>query len=215
MSVKVEVWGKYACFTRPEMKAERVSYDVITPSAARGILDAIMYHPGMFWVIDRIYVMNPIKFTSIMCNEVTRKISAQKVKDAMDGKAKEMPYLDAGRCIMQRSSTILYDVHYVIEAHFVMTKRASERDNPVKFQEMMTRRLKKGQCYHQPCFGMRDFPAHFRLCDGPIETIHETRDLGYMLYDMRYSRSGNITPEFFRANMVDGVIDLRKSKVVR
>ncbi|MEE3487747.1 MAG: type I-C CRISPR-associated protein Cas5c [Bulleidia sp.] len=216
MAVKVELWGEYACFTRPEMKAERVSYDVITPSAARGIIEAIFYHPGMKWIIDRIYVLSPVKFTNIRRNEVTDKASAQKAKSAMEGKTARLPYLVTSEHIMQRAATVLQDVHYVIEAHFEMTDKANQTDNPAKFQEMTLRRLRKGQCYYQPYFGTREFPAKFCLWDkGEITSIPETKDLGYMLYDMDYSDPGNIQPMFFRANMVNGVIDLTDCKVIR
>ncbi len=226
MSVKVEVWGDYACFSRPELKTERVSYDIITPSAARGLLEAVYWHPGMRWVIDRIYLLNPIclqrqegnmtdiKMTSIKRNEIKSKISMQTAKSVMMSET-------GGFCINtssdrnQRSSLILQDVHYVIEAHFVMTENASEGDNPGKFQDIMKRRLQKGQCYHQPCLGCREFPAHFKEWKGGrIETISLTKDLGYMLFDMDYSEKGNIRPMFFRAMINDGVMDLTDCEVV-
>lgn len=146
MSVFVEVWGDYACFSRPEMKVERVSYDVMTPSAARGLLDAICWHPGMRWVIDRIYVCSPIRFTNIRRNEVKDTVNARKVKTVMEhGGAL---YLAASESIQQRAAMVLRDVRYVIEAHFEMTQNANASDNPGKFQEMMRRRLEKGQFYH-------------------------------------------------------------------
>ena len=181
MSVKVEVWGDYACFSRPELKTERMSYDVMTPSAARGLLEAIYWHPGLRWVIDRIYVMQPIRFTGIRRNEVKSKISADNVRSAMSGGKQEV-YLCTSEDIQQRAATVLQDVRYVIEAHFVMTDQAAPSDNAGKFCDIMRRRLEKGQCYHQPCFGVREFPAQFRLWPGgEIPTTGETRDMGLML----------------------------------
>lgn len=118
MSLKVEVWGRYACFTRPELKVERMSYDVMTPSAARGILEAVYWHPGMRWIIDGIYVLNPVVFTGIRRNEVKSKISARNVKQVMDGKNEELSVFTA-EDIQQRASTVLQDVRYVIDAHFL------------------------------------------------------------------------------------------------
>lgn len=162
MSLKVEVWGRYACFTRPELKVERMSYDVMTPSAARGILEAVYWHPGMRWIIDGIYVLNPVVFTGIRRNEVKSKISARNVKQVMDGKNEELSVFTA-EDIQQRASTVLQDVRYVIDAHFEITEKAAPDDNEGKFISIMKRRLEKGQCYHQPCFGTREFPANFRL----------------------------------------------------
>jgi len=208
MSVKVEVWGDYACFSKPELKTERMSYDVMTPSAARGLLEAIYWHPGLRWVIDRIYVMQPIRFTGIRRNEVKSKISADNVRSAMSGGKQEV-YLCTSEDIQQRAATVLQDVRYVIEAHFVMTDQAAPSDNAGKFCDIMRRRLEKGQCYHQPCFGVREFPAQFRLWPGgEIPTTGETRDMGLMLYDMDYSDLRNITPMFFRAALENGVLNV-------
>ena len=208
MSVKVEVWGDYACFSRPELKTERMSYDVMTPSAARGLLEAIYWHPGLRWVIDRIYVMQPIRFTGIRRNEVKSKISADNVRSAMSGGKQEV-YLCTSEDIQQRAATVLQDVRYVIDAHFVMTDQAAPSDNAGKFCDIMRRRLEKGQCYHQPCFGVREFPAQFRLWPGgEIPTTGETRDMGLMLYDMDYSDLRNITPMFFRAALENGVLNV-------
>ena len=162
MSVLVEVWGDYGCFSRPELKVERVSYDVITPSAARGILDAVFWHPGMRWIVDRIYVLSPIQFTNIRRNECKSKISGAKVRTAMNGGKGDL-CVYTSEDIQQRAAMVLQDVHYVIEAHFEMTAQAAPSDNPGKFQEMMKRRLEKGQCFHQPCFGTREFPARFHF----------------------------------------------------
>lgn len=216
MSVKVEVWGDYALFTRPEMKVERVSYDVPTPSAARGILESIYFHPGMYWHIDKIYVLNPIKFTNIRRNEVKSKILASDIKAFMFGKADSPGSIITGEDIQQRASIMLRDVHYVIEAHFTMTDKANDSDNPGKFQDIMRRRLEKGSCYLQPYLGTRECTAHFKAWDGgDIPTIDADADLGWMLYDMDYSNPADIQPCFFRAQMKHGVIDLSDCEVVR
>ena len=208
MSISVEVWGDYACFSRPEMKVERVSYDVMTPSAARGILDAIFWHPGLRWHIDRIHVLSPIHFTSIRRNEVKDVISASNVKTTME-RRKGTLYLATPESIQQRAALVLCNVRYVIDAHFEMTEKAAPGDNPGKFQDIMKRRLAKGQAYHHPCFGVREFPAHFALCEAipPCpEELKGTRDLGWMLLDLDYSDPADIRPLFFRAALKDGVL---------
>ena len=210
MSVSVEVWGDYACFSRPEMKVERVSYDMITPSAARGLLEAIYWHPGMRWVIDRIHICAPIRFTNIRRNEVKDTISARSVRTVMEKGTGEL-YLATPESIQQRAAMILRDVRYVIEAHFEMTENAAESDNPGKFQDIMKRRINKGQFYHQPCFGVREFPAQFAACRElpPCpEELKGEKDLGWMLLDMDYSDPENITPMFFRAVLRDGVLEV-------
>ena len=216
IGVKVKVWGEYALFSRPEMKVERCSYDVITPSAARGILEAIYWHPGMKWVIDKIYVQRPIRFTSIRRNEVKSKIPSNNVLPVYNGANKPL-YISTKSDIVQRASLLLRDVSYVIEAHFEMTEKAVKSDNPGKFKDIIMRRLKRGECYHTPYFGCREFPANFCLCeDGEIETAYSgEKDLGFMLYDMDFSDLDNIQPMFFRAIMEDGVINLRDCEVIR
>ena len=185
-----------------------------TPSAARGIIESAYYHPGLKWHIDKIYVMNPIRFTSIRCNEVKSKISASKIMKEANGKGAS--YIDRNKDIEQRATVMLRDVHYVIEAHFEMTDRANASDNPGKFQDIITRRLRKGQVHSQPYFGMRQCTAHFGLWEGGrIPTISETRDLGYMLYDLDFSDPNDIQPMFFRAKLENGVIDLTNCEVVK
>ena len=210
MSVKIEVWGDYASFNRPEMKVERVSYDIMTPSAARGILEAIYWHPGLRWQIDRIYVRAPIRFTNIRRNEVKDKLNSRKARTVMEQGRGEL-YLATSESIQQRAAMVLRDVRYVIEAHFDITENAVEGDNPGKFQDIIKRRAEKGQFYHQPYFGTREFPVNFKLCDGmpecPKELLGE-RDLGWMLLDMDYSDPSDIKPVFFRAVMKDGVLDV-------
>ena len=213
--IQLEVWGPYALFSRPELKVEKVSYDVPTPSAARGIVEAVYFHPGLRWYIDRIYVLNPISFTSIRRNEVLSKISARNVRQAAQGGRQEL-YLAAPKEIVQRSSLLLQDVHYVIEAHFEMTSKAAPSDNPGKFQDIVTRRMEKGQCYTTPYLGCREFSASFRRwAGGPIKTIHETRDLGLMLYDFDYTDQQNITPTYFRAKLENGILNVRDCEVFR
>lgn len=218
MSIRVEVWGEYACFTRPEMKAERVSYDMMTPSAARGILEAVYWHPGLVWRIDRIHVLSPIRFTNIRRNEVKSVVQKQNVLSVMNGAQKDL-YISTAQDIQQRAAMVLRDVHYVIEAHFDLTDQATPGDNAGKFQDIMKRRLEKGQCYHQPYLGTREFPAKFRRYEPasvPTEcSLLGERDLGYMLYDMDYSDPGNIQPMFFRAVLKNGVLDLRDCEVRR
>lgn len=219
MPVKVEVWGDYALFTRPEMKVERVSYDIMTPSAARGLLEAIYWHPGMVWIIDRIHVCSPICFSNLRRNEVKSTVSVHTARTVMKRGAGEL-YPNASEDIQQRASLLLRDVRYVIEAHFDMTEKATDSDNPGKFQDIAVRRIQKGQFYHQPYLGCREFPANFRWCEElpPCpEELRGERDLGWMLWDLDYSDPANINPLFFRAVLKNGVlgVPLRNSKEVR
>ena len=210
MPIRLEVWGGYALFTRPEMKVERVSYDVMTPSAARGLMEAVYWHPGMRWSVDRIHVCSPIRFTNLRRNEVKATVSARSARTVMERGTGDL-YLCTPENIQQRASMLLRDVHYVIEAHFDMTDRAAPRDNPGKFQDIIKRRVRKGQFYHQPYFGCREFPVNFKLCeqipDCP-ESLKGERDLGWMLWDMDYTDPENIQPMFFRAVLRDGVLDV-------
>lgn len=224
MSIRIEVWGDYACFSRMEMKVERVSYPVITPSAARGLIEAIYWHPGLKYHIDKIYLLppegrtledgeEPIRFTSVRRNEVKAKLSKDTALSAMNKGNRIALY--TSQEIQQRASLILQDVHYVIESHFDITDKAAPSDNPGKFQDTLRRRLERGQCYHTPCFGCREFPAHFREWrGGEIPAVPYSQDLGFMLYDMDYSDPQNIRPTFFRAKLTDGVLDLKDCEVV-
>ena len=208
MSVQVAVWGKYALFSRAEFKSERMTYDVMTPSAARGILEAILWHPGMRWIVDRIHVCAPVRFSNIRRNEIKATASARNVRTVMDRGRGEL-YIAASESIQQRASMVLRDVYYVIDAHFEMTDRAAPGDNPGKFQDMMKHRLEKGQCYHTPYLGTREFPACFSPCrEIPTcpEVLKGEKDLGFMLWDLDYSEPDNIQPLFFRPVMRDGVI---------
>ena len=213
--IQLEVWGPYALFSRPELKVEKVSYDVPTPSAARGMVEAVYFHPGLRWRIDRIHVLNPISFTSIRRNEVLSKISARNVRQAAQGGRQEL-YLATPQEIVQRSSLLLQDVHYVIEAHFEMTSKAAPSDNPGKFQDIVTRRMEKGQCFTTPYLGCKEFPASFRRWPGgPIPTIDDTRDLGLMLYDFDHTDLKNITPTYFRARLDHGVVNMADCEVLQ
>ncbi len=208
--ISLEVWGDYACFTRPEMKTERVSYDVMTPSAARGLLESIYWHPGLRWVIDRIHVCAPIRFTNLRRNEVKSTVNARSARTVMERGKGEL-YPAASRDIQQRAALLLRDVRYVIDAHFDMTDQAAASDNAGKFQDIIKRRIKRGQFYSQPYFGCREFPAQFKACETPPPCPKElsgVRDLGYMLWDLDYADPENIVPLFFRASLQDGVLNV-------
>lgn len=211
MPIRLEVWGEYACFTRPEMKVERVSYDVMTPSAARGVLEAIYWHPGMRWMIDRIHVCAPIRWMNFRRNEVKAVVSADKVRTVMNGGAGEL-WIATPDQIQQRATLLLRDVRYVIDAHFeLVPEKAAPGDNAGKFQDIIRRRIERGQFYHQPYFGCREFPAQFKPCETlppcPEEFTGE-RDLGYMLWDMDYTAAETPQPLFFRAVLRDGVLEV-------
>ncbi|MCL2140241.1 MAG: type I-C CRISPR-associated protein Cas5c [Dehalococcoidia bacterium] len=211
---KIEIWGSTACFSRPELKVERVSYEVITPSAARGILEAIMWKPAIKYVIDEIAVCAPIRFENIRRNEVGFKANSIEPKIAVEER-------------QQRASLVLKDVRYVVTAHFILTDKAEASDNEGKFAEMIRRRLEKGQNFHMPYLGTREFPANVRLIsDGEMApvTIDETRVLGLMLHDIEYvtGRSSDgmeivkeFIPTYFFAVMEKGIIDLRGVEVLR
>ncbi|MDR1961775.1 MAG: type I-C CRISPR-associated protein Cas5c, partial [Gracilibacteraceae bacterium] len=176
MAFTLEISGDYACFSRPELKVERVSYDVITPSAARGIFEAILWKPAIKWVIDEICICKPIKFENIRRNEVQSKASRRATIAASEDRT-------------QRAAMVLKNVCYVVTAHFEMTSRAGEPDSEAKFAAMFERRAIAGQTFNQPYLGTREFPAKFRLISAgksEVDTIKETRSLGIMLYDLDY-----------------------------
>ncbi len=212
MAFRIEVWGEFACFSRPEMKVERVSYDMLTPSAARGLLEAIYWHPGMRWIVDRIRVANPIRFTNVRRNEVTEKVLAGSVISAANKGTVPAPIVSS-ESIAQRATMALRDVRYIIEAHFEMTEKANPSDNEGKYCDIIRRRLEKGQFYHQPCFGTREFIAYFKPCEtlpSCPEELKGEKDLGWMLLDMDYSDKTDIKPTFFRAVLRDGVLEVPK-----
>jgi CRISPR-associated protein Cas5d len=214
---KVEICGEYACFSRPELKVERVSYDVITPSAARGILQAVFWKPAIKYVIDEIAVCSPIRFENIRRNEVNSKASVGK------------SFIAASDDRAQRAAMVLRNVCYMVTAHFEPAKlgdgdkTADGSFNHGKFADTLTRRLRKGQNYYMPYLGTREFPAKIRLIEDSAETqnpICEDHNLGLMLYDIDYEKDqdGNVTaftPMYFRAEMKQGVIDLRDVEVLR
>lgn len=205
--IKIRVWGDYACFTRPEMKVERVSYDVITPSAARGILEAIHWKPAIRWVMDRIHVLRPIRFDNVRRNEVSSKIPKFNPEPVMS-EGKQLYFLvDDGKNRQQRATTLLRDVEYIIEAHFELTDKAGPGDSEGKHLDIFNRRARNGQFFHQPCLGCREFPASFELLerDIPLSCYSgQTKELGYMLLDIDFDN--NMTPVFFKAIMRDGII---------
>lgn len=207
----MKVWGDYACFTRPEMKVERVSYDVITPSAARGIIEAIYWKPAILWKIDKIHVINPIKFDNIRRNERSGRISTDKIERAMRG-AETALYQDKSEDAVQRASLVLRDVCYCIEAHFEMTNKKGDDDNEMKHYNVALRRMRKGQCFHQPYLGCREFPARFQLIEGGVPKSHYhglvegDKELGLMLWDI--DRADGNKAIFYRARMNDGIIDV-------
>jgi CRISPR-associated protein Cas5d len=206
--VKLLVSGDHACFTRPEMKVERVSYDVMTPSAARGILEAIHWKPAIRWVIDEIHVLKPIRFQSMRRNEVGHKAPAGKIRTAMKNGNLEGLQLLVDEDRQQRAATVLADVAYVIVAHFDLTEKAGPEDNEGKHLDCFKRRAARGQCFHQPCLGTREFAARFELLspDARIpEAIRESRELGFMLWDIDHAAEGRPSM-FFRAQLENGVM---------
>lgn len=216
--ITIRVEGRYALFTRPEMKVERVSYDVITPSAARGIIEAVYWKPAIRWVIDKIHVLREIEFTNIRRNEVSDKASVDNALQVMKGANKPL-YIAATESRQQRAAMVLKDVDYIIEAHFEMTDRAGADDTEEKHYNMVLRRLRNGQHFHQPCLGTREFPAKVTLIEekGAIlkSPLTGKRDLGYMLYDLDFSNLRDIQPMFFRAIMEDGTLVVPNPEEVR
>ena len=208
--VRLSIWGERACFTRPEMKVERVSYDVITPSAARGILEAVHWKPAIRWVIDAIHVLAPIRHQSIRRNEVGHKAPAGSIKRAMNRGDLEGLGILVDEDRQQRASTVLVKPAYLIEAHFEMTDKAGAEDNAGKHLDIFKRRAQRGQCFHQPCLGTREFTAYFEWLaqDAPLpEPITETRDLGLMLWDIDHTHASRPSM-FFRARLENGVMQV-------
>ena len=221
----LEISGDYALFSRPEMKVERVSYDVITPSAARGILEAIYWKPQIRWIIDHITVLNPIRFTNIRRNEISKKAPMPSAALVAEGGHDKLGiFVDENR--QQRASLLLKDVRYLIHAHLHLHDTRLERGGPEvpgnqaagKHLEMFKRRARKGQAFHQPAMGCREFPARFTLHESeetlpaPHESLAGEKDLGFMLHDIEFDQNPktkavkSTTPHFFRAQMIDGLI---------
>ena len=210
---KILIRGEYALFSRPEMKVERVSYDVPTPSALAGLISAIYWHPGVRYVIDKIVVYRPIDFVNIRRNELSEKVSLRFVKDRMQGKNDGSLYTAEQRT--QRASLLLKDVEYGVEFHFVLMEDAEPGMTEEKCYNILLRRLRKGQFFHKPCLGCREFPAEVTLAESlPPSALCGETDLGFMLYDLVYQKDaeGNATdraePRFYRPKMRDGVIDV-------
>lgn len=205
--IKLHVWGDLALFTRPEMKVERVSYDVITPSAARGIVESIYWKPEIKWVIDRLHVLRPIRFTSQRRNEVGAKIPANAAAKAMkDGRGNLGLYIEEER--QQRAALMLRDVAYLIEAHFEVV---GGEPNVAKHLDQFNRRARDGQCFTRPCLGTRECAADFALIESdagmPVSLLpadQRNRDLGWMLHDIDFKNGRQ--PRFFHAVLTDGVI---------
>jgi CRISPR-associated protein Cas5d len=216
--ITIRVRGDYALFTRPEMKVERVSYDVITPSAARGIIEAIYWKPAIRWVIDKIHVLNEIEFTNIRRNEVSEKLNESQAKQIIKGDKKQI-YLATNTCRQQRAAMVLKNVDYVLEAHFEMVpEKAGSEDTVEKHYNIAMRRFRKGQYHHAPCLGTREFDAIVELIeDGqiPKSKLSNVRDLGWMLYDLDFSNPEDIQPYFFKAKIEKGLIDLTNIQMAR
>jgi CRISPR-associated protein Cas5d len=198
-TVRVRARGDFACFTRPEFKVERVSYEVMTPSAARGILEAIHWKPAICWVVTAIQVLKPIRFISFKRNEVTKRASVDVALQGVKGNAIEPYFADEDRA--QRNTIALRDVDYVIEAHFVLTAKSGPADNHGKHMEIFARRLANGQTFHQPYLGCREFAAIIEQVVGEptceLPAPWRNRDLGWMLHDLEFGP--RIVPRFFRA----------------
>ena len=197
--------GPYACFTRPELKVERVSCPVMTPSAARGILEAVLWKPAIQWRVCKIKVLAPIRFTAFRRNEVSSKAARPAAKVVNSGGPAPVFFAETDRA--QRNTLALRDVDYIIEGTFQMTDRAGPEDNVNKFVDMFTRRVAKGQHYHQPYLGCREFAAEILAPENAPEPVDETRDLGIMLWDIDFAPDGN-RPIFFRAVLQRGVMDV-------
>lgn len=235
----LEVWGDYACFTRPEMKVERVSYDVMTPSAARAVFESILWKPAMRWNVTKIEVLNPIKWISVRRNEVGKKVSGPTAKQMAGVLGAPMGiFVEEER--QQRAGLFLRDVRYRIHGYFDFIPPSERKTNrsilpefwadeleqtetvrmdetSAKYAAMFERRAKKGQCFHRPYLGCREFACDFKLVDpdaDPAKTIDETRDLGFMLYDMNFDPDvDDPTPQFFKASIDKGVVNTNRREV--
>ena len=215
----LEVRGDWACFTRPEMKVERVSYEVITPSAARAVFDAIFWKPAIRWRVQRIEVLNPVRWTNLRRNEVASVALTSVAQRAMkDGRGQVALYADEDR--QQRAALLLRDVAYRLHAELVVHGDRGDPEPPAKFFEMFERRARKGQCVNQPYLGCREFAARWRLVDNPNgepAPIADSRDLGWMLHDMDFTNEADPQPVFFHARLERGVVecDAREAEVAR
>lgn len=204
-TLRVRARGPFAVFTEPAFKVERVSYPVITPSAARGLIEAILWKPAIRWSIERIKVLAPIRFTGFRRNEVNSRVRSPSFATIEEGGEFASYFADEDRA--QRNTIALRCVDYVIEAHFELTERAGPDDNINKFSEMFERRVQKGQRFHQPYLGCREFPAEVLPADQAPSPIPDSRDLGRMLWDIVYL-NGRSKALFFNAKLVQGVLDV-------
>lgn len=206
----LEVRAEMACFTRPEMKVERVSYDIITPSAARAVFESILWKPAIAWRVLKIEVLKPVRWISVRRNEVASVISVRNVQTAMKaGQGNLGLYAEEDR--QQRAGLLLYDVAYRLHAQFSMQPDCGENNYPDKFHDMFVRRASRGQCINQPYLGCREFACDFRLIEpGQAQTppLAHSADLGWMLYDIDFSNPAKPKPHFFRAQLREGVLDL-------
>jgi CRISPR-associated protein Cas5d len=211
----LDVRGDLACFTRPEMKVERVSYDVITPSAARAIFEAIFFKPAVSWQVRRIEVLAPVRWTNLRRNEVASVVSTRNVQQAMRQGAGQLAlYADDDR--QQRAALLLREVAYRLHADLTVRSDRQDPEPPGKFFAMFERRARKGQCVNQPYLGCREFAARWRLVDNlrsEPTPIDETRELGWMLHDMDFANPADPQPRFFKAQMVGGVIECDEREV--
>ncbi len=204
-TLRLRARGPLACFTRPELKVERVSYPVMTPSAARGLVEAVLWKPAIAWHIERIHVLKDIRFTAFRRNEVNSKASAPAASVIKNGGEAPTFYADEDRA--QRNTVALRDVDYLIDANFTMTDRAGLEENVNKFVEMFERRLEKGQHFHQPYLGCREFVADVLPAKNAPLPIGESRDLGIMLWDIQFDKD-EYTPIFFGALLTKGTMDI-------
>ena len=198
--LEVRVWGDFACFTRPEMKVERVSYPVPTPSAARGILEAIFWRPQFKWRVEEIWVLNPIKYFSVLRNEVNSKASR---RSASGWERRGGNYV-APDDRAQRHTLALREVDYVIRARIDL--KPGVDDHPAKYRDQFRRRVRNGRCFSRPYLGCREFAARFGEPAGDEQSIDRSEDIGRMLLDLDYQDDGRGTPHFFQARLEDGVL---------
>lgn len=226
--LEVRVWGDFACFTRPEMKVERVSYDVMTPSAARGVLEAIFWKPEFHWNVREIWVLNEIQHVSLLRNEINSIQTRRRANKMFDDEDPTQYFADDDRT--QRHTLALRDVDYIIKAEVELADHAQD-EHPAKYRDQFRRRVKRGQCFHRPYLGCREFSAHFAEPKGDEEPISRTDALGRMLYDMDYERNedgdvkffdhdsdgrtavkGSIKPRFFRAQLEEGILHVPEDR---
>lgn len=204
-TVSLRARGPQAIFTAPEFKVERVSYPVMTPSAARGVLDAVLWKPAIRWHVERIRVLAPIRFVAFRRNEVNKRIPSLPPALVREGGTMQAYFADEDRA--QRNTVALRDVDYVVEAHFTLTERAGPGDNVNKFVDMFRRRVERGQHFHQPYLGCRECAADVESADGAPDPIPDSRGLGRMLWDIDYAPDGN-RPLFFGAELRNGVLEV-------